>query len=270
MSQNSRGIDLVIGLGEIGLPLRDILARVYPTVGRDIEPMIVDGDINVLHICYPYQIADFAGSTTKYIDEYQPNLTVIHSTVVPGTTRRIAGESTKASVAYSPVRGKHSRMKEDLLKFSKFVAGVDPTSAQEASNHLKRAGFKVKLTSDCEALEMGKLVETTYFGLLVAWAQEVERSCKLLGVEYDEVLACSEEVEYLPSVIFRPGYIGGHCIIPNTYLLEEVRNSPFLDLIRNSNEKKRDEWIREGRDLAERLSPRPVPNIDERTHELSS
>ena len=37
--------------------------------------------------------------------------------------------------------------------------------------------MKTKLLSSPEATEIAKLTETTYFGLLIAWAQEVERYC---------------------------------------------------------------------------------------------
>ena len=51
--------DLVIGLGEIGKPLLDILSQSYQIFGRDIETINRDWDVNVLHICYPYEIENF-------------------------------------------------------------------------------------------------------------------------------------------------------------------------------------------------------------------
>ena len=44
-----------------------------------------------------------------------------------------------------------------------------------AAEHFKRIGIKTKILKSPEASELAKLVEkTTYFGLLIAWAQEVE------------------------------------------------------------------------------------------------
>jgi hypothetical protein len=38
-----------------------------------------------------------------------------------------------------------------------------------------------------------------------------------------------------------PGFIGGHCLIPNTELLLNVYDSEFLRLILKSNEKRKEE-----------------------------
>ena len=246
---------LVVGLGEIGQPLLDILSETYSAIGRDVDPIELDDSVDVMHVCYPYEVGDFVQVTAEYIAEYQPALTIIHSTIVPGTTVHIHRQ-TDTHVAYSPVRGKHTRMREQLRSYTKYVAGVDPAATSKAASHLGEAGLPVESQNSPEALELAKLVETTYFGILLAWSQEVERYCQELDVEYDEVMALSAEVPYLPPVIFRPGYIGGHCVIPNTYLLEQVKTSGFLDLIRASNETKRQEWEAEGRSLDERLSPK--------------
>lgn len=260
MNGKSGCSDLVIGLGEIGKPLLEILSQSYSACGRDIETINRDRAVNILHICYPYEIEDFVRTTVDYIKEYRPSMTIIHSTVVPGTARKISNE-VNCALSYSPVRGKHTKMRQELLSYTKYVAGITPAAAELAMDHLGRAGFKVKPFSSCEALEMAKLIETTYFGLLISWAQEVERFCTEVNADYDEVMMLTRDIKYLPPVVFQPGYIGGHCVIPNTHLLDEVRRSPFIDLIRDSNEQKKEQWIKEGRDLNARIRPK---SMDER------
>ncbi|MGQ9684595.1 MAG: hypothetical protein ACUVX9_18890 [Anaerolineae bacterium] len=257
MEPSGSCVNLVIGLGEIGRPLLGILCEKYRACGRDVSPIGHVGEVDVLHICYPSQIGDFVATTTAYIDEYRPRLAIIHSTVVPGTSRAV-WQRAACPTAYSPVRGKHTRMREQLLEYTKYVAGATEAAGQRAAAHLQGAGFTVNVMSSCEALELAKLVETTYFGVLLGWAQEVERFCGALGVKYDEVMAFTEEVPYLPPVVFRPGYIGGHCVMPNADLLEQVRTSPFIDAMRESNEIKRQELILQGKDLNERIAPYPV------------
>ena len=80
MNVKSDKVDLVIGLGEIGKPLKEVLEQVYPVIGRDIDPVEIPGKIGVLHICYPYQVNDFVELTVNYIEQYQPAFTVVHST----------------------------------------------------------------------------------------------------------------------------------------------------------------------------------------------
>src|SRR5215469_1027321 len=110
-------IVIVLGQGEIGRPLLEILSRSYECIGVDIKPMDIDRPCSVLHICYPYQIGDFAGTTVSYIEKYQPSLTIINSTAPPGTTRRVQAQVGSSPVVYSPVRGKHARMQEDMLRY---------------------------------------------------------------------------------------------------------------------------------------------------------
>ena len=136
--------------------------------------------MDVLHICYPFEIKDFVGETARYIDLFKPRLTIINSTVAVGTTRAVA-QRTGTALAHSPVRGKHVRMLEELQSYMKFIGPTDAASGKFAAEHFEGAGLKTKVLSAPEATELAKLSETTYFGLLIAWAQEVERYCDQAG-----------------------------------------------------------------------------------------
>jgi UDP-N-acetyl-D-mannosaminuronate dehydrogenase len=191
----------------------------------------------VLHVCYPFQIKDFAGETARYIDLFKPELTIIHSTVAVGTTRAI-GERTGTPVVNSPVRGKHARMLEELCKYVKFVGAVDPGSGKRAAEHFESSGLKTKVLSSPEATELAKLTETTYFGLMIAWAQEIERYCDRVGTDYNEVTSFFEEINFFPPVKYFPGIIGGHCVMANIEILRKFDRSLILEAIKASNEMK--------------------------------
>lgn len=229
---------LVLGLGEVGKPLMEILQGHFDVLGIDIDPVEFDGKCEVMHICFPFQLPDFVGQCAAYINKYKPAVTVINSTVSPGTTRVVA-ERTGSAVAYSPVRGKHIKMLQEMLHYVKFVGGIDEATSQRTVEHFQSAGMKTKALSSPEAVEFAKLTETTYFGLLIAWAQDIERSCDQLSVNYDEVVSFYEEIGYLPPVKFTPGIIGGHCVMPNIEILKKVFKSDFLDAIEKSNELKK-------------------------------
>lgn len=248
---------LVIGLGEVGTPIAEILESRYKTFRKDIAPLEISKPIDVVHICYPYKGPDFVESTVKYVKQYRPRLVIIHSTVVPGTTRTVFERSGVLAV-YSAVRGKHSQMKQDLLAYTKYAAGVTEEATASAVQHLEATGMHTGVFSSPEGLELAKLLETTYFGILLAWTQEMERYCRSVKADYYEVMQLMTEISYLPPVVFQPGYIGGHCVIPNSYLLDQFKPSLFTDLMRQSNEQKAREWAEEGRDLNERLSPQIV------------
>jgi UDP-N-acetyl-D-mannosaminuronate dehydrogenase len=226
---------IVVGMGEIGKPLHAVLSRTYRCLGVDIEPVSVDLDCSVLHICYPYQIKDFVNTTVSYIEKYRPQMTIINSTVPPGTTSAVH-KASKAAIAYSPVRGKHAKMEQELLRYKKFVAGMDSWTTEQAVQHFATAGFTTDTFRAPEVGELSKLLETTWLGVLVGWAQEVQRFASCYGASYEEVNAYLKEIDFLPSHIF-PGSIGGHCVMPNIGLLRDIFASHYLDAVVDSNER---------------------------------
>jgi UDP-N-acetyl-D-mannosaminuronate dehydrogenase len=225
---------IVVGLGEVGKPLLNILQARHQTFGVDINQAASVSRCDVMHICFPFESGKFVAQVVEYIRQYQPALTVINSTVAPGTTRSIAFESGTA-VVHSPVRGKHARMQEEMLHYTKFVGALDVRSGQRAVEHFEEVGMKAKLLSSPEASEIAKLTETTYFGLLIAWAQEVERYCMKLGANYDEVASFYDEIKFFPPVKYFPGVIGGHCVMPNIAVLRQQFPSGLLEAIVQSN-----------------------------------
>lgn len=229
---------VVVGLGEVGKPLLQILSERHVVTGVDILPPTEPiGQVDVLHICYPFQIKDFVGETARYIELFNPRLTVINSTVAVGTTRAVAQRSGKF-VVNSPVRGKHARMVEEVRRYAKFVGATDPASAQEAAEHFESVGMKTRILSSPEATELAKLTETTYFGLMIAWAQELERYCDQAGQSYEEIVAFYDEISFFPKVKYFPGIIGGHCVMPNIEILRKFDDSAILRAIQSSNQKK--------------------------------
>jgi len=237
---------IVVGLGEVGRPLLEVISKHHRAVGVDVTPPAERIErVDVMHVCYPFEIKDFVGETARYIERFSPALTIVNSTVGVGTTRAIA-ERTGAAVVHSPVRGKHARMREELQSYTKFVGAIDPAAGKQAAEHFESMGLRTRVLSSPEATELAKLTETTYFGLIIAWAQELERYCDRLGPDYEEVVSFYEEIKFLPPVKYFPGVIGGHCVMPNIEILRELHDSVILDAIQSSNRKKIEREARRG------------------------
>jgi UDP-glucose 6-dehydrogenase len=229
---------LIVGLGEVGGALAEVLDRTGPVLRHDIERCEFDAPIGVMHLCFPFTSKDqFETIALSYLERFKPQLTIINSTVIPGTTRSIERRSGLA-VAYSPVRGKHVRMADDLLRYKKFVAASKAGTARLAEEHLRRAGIQTQRLARPETLELAKLAETTYFGVIIAFAQELNRYATTLGADYDEAATFFDEVEFLPRVRYFPGFIGGHCVIPNINLLQRIAPSPLLEAVLDSNHRR--------------------------------
>ena len=117
------------------------------------------------------------------------------------------------------------------------------------------------MTTQCisklETLELAKLGETTYFGVLIAFAQELNRYANRVDGDYAEALDFFEEVDFLPNTKYFPGFIGGHCVIPNIDLMRTIASSPMLEAVLESNRRRVEELANEAR-MA--LTPDPKLN----------
>jgi UDP-N-acetyl-D-mannosaminuronate dehydrogenase len=265
MAMRGRCKVVVVGLGEIGKPLLELVSSRHDAVGVDIGPVKRIKHVDVMHVCYPFQIEDFIGETVRYIRLFKPALTIINSTVAVGTTRSVA-EGSGARVVHSPVRGKHARMLEQLRTYTKFVGAIDPEAGERAADHFASVGLKTKVLSSPEATELAKLSETTYFGLMIAWAQEVERYCDRSGQDYDEVVSFYEEIKFFPPVKYFPGVIGGHCVMPNIEILRKWNPSVILEAIEATNQTKVEREARRGAALAAAAGARQVTSEDSRSY----
>src|SRR4029453_7215760 len=117
---------VVVGLGEVGRPLFEIASRHHQTIGVDIEPVVKKFQgIDVMHICFPFQIKAFVGEVTRRIEHFKPALTIINSTVAVGTTRAVA-ERSGAAVVNSPVLGKHVQLVEDFSLYTSLSEALPP------------------------------------------------------------------------------------------------------------------------------------------------
>ncbi len=244
----------IIGFGEIGKPLGQLLAgrfSVYP-MDPKVYPEYTGDQItcNFLHICIPGSLDNFNEIVLEYIEKFEPKYTIIHSTVIPGTTRAIEELVKKYSkeesqetckVVFSPVQGKHAdnKMKREMLNYPKYLGATSLEIAQTVKVHLGEIGFDVLIMNNPEEAEWSKIVATSYFGLMISWAQEMERLCDKHELDYNCITHFFPLADdFTPPHI--PGIIRGHCVIQNLDLWEKVGKSDFVDLIRKSNELKID------------------------------
>ena len=238
--------DVVIGLGEIGKPILKLLSKHNIVVGFDLNHDLMDEikfeeykncQTSFLHIAIP--ITDkFINNVLNLFKKFQPECIVIHSTIRPGTTEKLQ-KKLVIPVIYSATRGVHKRMIYDIKRYNKFfvISANAPISKWAVSRYvkvMKGCGIKTKKMSSPETLELAKIIcDTSYLGWLINYAQLSNRIAVEYGVNYDEMWSFSDEIHKLlgnrPKMY--PGYIGGHCVIPNLNLI----NNETLDLINKMN-----------------------------------
>ncbi|MBN19315.1 MAG: hypothetical protein CL758_07590 [Chloroflexi bacterium] len=227
--------DVVAGLGEIGLPIFRVFSKTFPTFGYDIEKKLMpktskniqNYPVRFLHICIPFNNS-FSSNVQKLNKKFIPESIVIHSTIKPETTKKLQ-KKLDIPIIYSPTRGVHRRMIHDLKRYTKFFA-IDKyvknsnTISKNYANLLKKSGIKSKKISASVTLELSKIIcDTSYYGWLINYAQMSKMIADKYSVDYDEMWSFSDEIhEFLgnrPKMF--PGFIGGHCVIPNLELMND-------------------------------------------------
>ncbi len=236
--------DIILGMGEVGETLFDLLVeRGMDCVGIDLdsskcknysENTVIENP-EYLHVCLPGELSQFVDITVNWINKIKGiKVVVVHSTVKPGTTKSIQ-EKLNIPILFSPVRGVHKRFLEDIKKYTKFISSDDKQVDSKIKIDLEKRFKKVDWMSTTKTAELAKiLVDTTYYGWLINYAQITKMICEKEGVDFDEMWKFADEIhENLgnrPKMY--PGIIGGHCVIPNLNFLEDEN----LDVIKKINE----------------------------------
>jgi len=250
---------LIIGLGEIGntlFALYNEAKEKFTVYGLDTDQQKmaalkqnkdkVPARVNTLQVCLPCDNPEkFATIVKGYFDQYRPTLTVVNSTVPPGTTLKVAA-NCDCLVAHSPARGVHinaEHMVWEMKRWTKYVGGATTEASKAAKIHFEKLGLKVKALKSCRETELAKLFETTYRAWMIVCFQEMHRISKVFEADFDETVDFLEDThrERFDRPVMFPGVIGGHCLIPNTELLLKSYDSKFLRLILESNEKRKEE-----------------------------
>jgi len=236
---------LVVGLGEIGAPLLEIVRGVYSAEGLDVEPREIHEPVDVMHICFPYS-EHFVETAVGYVTKFRPKLAIIESTVFPFTTSKIY-EKTQAAICHSPVRGrKADGFKWAYFAYTKFIGPVKPEFGKMTEEYYHSLGLKTHICNSPLETEFMKILNTTYYGLMIGWFQEIHRICEKFHLKEEEIIEFFRTNERDSGgrhqrPVFYPGVITGHCVIPNAELLKELYPSPFVEVLLESNEKREKE-----------------------------
>jgi len=236
--------DIILGMGEVGETLFDLLVdRKFDCIGIDLddskcknytENEIIENP-QYLHVCLPGELEKFTDIVIEWVNKIKNiQVAVIHSTVKPGTTKTIQ-EKSSIPILFSPVRGVHRRFLNDIKKYTKFISFDGTEINSKIKKDLENRFEKVDWMSTTKTAELAKiLVDTTYYGWLINYAQITKMICEKENVDFDEMWKFADEIhENLgnrPKMF--PGIIGGHCVIPNLNLVKYEN----LDMIKTVNE----------------------------------
>lgn len=230
----------ILGYGEIG----QTMAKFYKQARiKDLNRDDGLEGVEILHVCIPWE-KDFVKIVKKEIKKIKPKLTIIHSTVAPGTIEKIGG-----MVVHSPIRGIHPYLCQGIKTFVKYIGTDDKKAGQLAKEHLESLGIKTKVFYPSVTTELGKLFSTSYYGLCIAWHGEMKKMCEKAGVDFEKAVTDFNKTynqtypklgkdNVIRPILYPPKKgIKGHCLVPNTEILKKYYKSKAFDLILEYDEK---------------------------------
>lgn len=242
----------IIGAGEVGTAIKKLAVKSFTVYCRDLEyDEISNHPIEVLHLCFPYS-TKFVLISIAAIKAIKPQLVIINATVNIGTTRKIFKE-TRIPIAHTPIMGVHPHLAKYQTVFTKMIGAVNDESYQRACAHWKQLGASsIVRFNGPEETELGKLLETTYYGWNIVFNKVVHNLCHQTKTDFNQVYTKFNQIYNegyaktkpnvrRPVLEYVSGSIGGHCVIPNAEILSTKFHDPVSDFLLSFDRKLRNE-----------------------------
>lgn len=225
---------LIIGMGEIGKAVKEVYSKGYPDIASRDKEWIPPKGYDVLHIAIPYSY-DFVRIVNGFIKEYKPKLTIVHSTVQPGTTRRLKGFKI-----HNPILGRHEKLAEHIISYPAYYGYISKKEESLFSAYIHKVPiFMLYPMKGYESTECAKILSLVQYAMNIEFARYASKLCNKFKVNYDTIKEFTkgyntiiERIEgghFIKSILEPPkGKIGGHCVLPALSMANESLAEEFL------------------------------------------
>tara|TARA_R100000664_G_C2759496_1_gene149359 strand:+ start:5514 stop:6395 length:882 start_codon:yes stop_codon:yes gene_type:complete len=145
-------------------------------------PMNSDGTIN-LDVVYD------VFSKVNEVNNRKDNVIVLKSTVLPGTTKKLAETYPKLNIVFNPEFLTERKAKFDFLNQARIVlGGKDKHVSKVASLYEKRFMHCNFVKTDYNTAEFIKYFNNVFFAVKVSFANEMKRIADKSGVDWHQAL----------------------------------------------------------------------------------
>jgi hypothetical protein len=233
---------VLIGYGEIGGGMFEVLSPYHqifihdPAKGYDYHASKAQAQIDLLLVALPWsdEFNDLIALQQKIIE---PRASLIFSTVPIGTCQKL-----KAS--HFPIEARHPKIARDvILNRSHFLGGYNQT----VIDFLDQAELSFSVFKNPAWTEFLKLRSTAVYGVNLEFARYCAGVAQEIGLDWDQVKLYDQAYnqlninrgtpEFVRPVLNPPqGRIGGHCVVPNSRILDRQFPSDFLKNIYREDE----------------------------------
>ena len=205
---------VIVGMGEVGSALQQVLGSTYEVHAKDIGLAVVPAGIDIMHACIRYS-DKFIDIVRDYDRSYSPKLINICTTCPPGTTEQIGPHAV-----HSTTRGLHPNLASGLRTITKHIGGPQSEAVAE---YFRAAGVPCETHRLAKTTELLHLLNNCHYGAELLWAAEAASICREFGVDYTEYMRYTQthnagfvaldQPSKVRSVLTPPGdRIGGHCV----------------------------------------------------------
>lgn len=232
---------LIIGLGEIGTAVKQVIEAIDDVYTYDTDPekvtRLVFKKIDILHVCFPPG-ENFIKDVYKYIEEWEPDHVIVWSSTPIGTCAAIS-----SSTVHSPVEGVHPNLAAGIRAMVRFLGCEEQSELDFFEEYFDSLNLASQTFKDSRFTEFLKLRSTSKYGINLAWTDYEKSVTDDLGMDFQAVIDYDEAYnslyqsigmqQYQRYLLTPPeGKIGGHCIIQNAEILDEQYPNEMLKLIK--------------------------------------
>lgn len=236
----------LLGYGEIGKAIEKCYLEAGQTLLiRDLDRDDITGEVSIIHVALPNTPRFPEEAVRQIIEDTQKKaLVIIHSTVAPGTCKRLQKETGHKFIVHSPCLGVHPDLFPALITFKKIIGADFSGAGRLAAEEMASVGIESEVWYGTRTTELAKLMCLLYRSHTIAlhdlfadWCFKEDVSFERAVIEWNKnynmgykKLGMSEVTR---PICYPPmGKIGGHCQLPAAKMLKEHFGShPYLEEI---------------------------------------
>lgn len=161
-----------------------------------LEETVNNSDI--IFVCVPTPMMDDGSQDLSAIHDVMENINkitnkkkiiIIKSTVIPGTTRRLANKYKNHSFVFNPEFLTERSAKLDFINTSRIVLGGSNGFALDSVEKMYRVRFTHTpiFKTSWEGAELVKYMNNCFFALKISYLNEIYEICDKIGLNYNEL-----------------------------------------------------------------------------------
>lgn len=237
---------LIIGRGEVGNSLYNVLSPVYPTWCDDIRPHLrlmkdQPASFDVIHVCTRHG-ADFIANVKAWVKKYKPRIVNICTTVPVETMDEL--EAIGSIFCHSTTRGLHPNLSESIRVIPKHIGG---RMAVPLSIYFNGAGVPTRTHERARTTALLHILNNVHYGVNLVFADEAAQLCRQYNVDYFDYMTYTQtnnigyqqlghSTKVRPILTPPSGKIGGHCITHSAALIPEENRPEIFNIVASYNE----------------------------------